>query len=116
MDVHETERREVPPGPSPGPAVLDIGRGIGAVVVFTTAALDGVEIEVRRSEGRWDGTHTAVRRRLSGGPDTPPLYAALFDRLPEGGYDFRIRGGDPSGPHLTIDVQEGRVGELRYPG
>jgi hypothetical protein len=115
LGLHEARRREVPPGPSRGPAVLDIGPGIGAAVVFTTAALDGAEIEVKRSEGQWDGAHTAVRRRVCSDPDTPPVYAALFDRLPSGRYELRIRGADPSRPILTIDVPGGSVAEFRFP-
>ena len=48
-----------------GIAVLELGREVGAAVIYTTAALDQAEIEIRPHDGVWDGTHTAVRKRIA---------------------------------------------------
>jgi hypothetical protein len=87
-----------------GPAVLELGPGVGAAVVYTTAALDHRELEIKPTGRDWDGTHTAIRKR----PGRGPVYAALFYGLPEGSYDIRVRGG-PS--VRTIQITEGRVTE-----
>ena len=60
------------PGPSRGPAVLDIGADVGAAIIYTTAALEGEELEIRRRGAGWDGTHKAVRRRPAAVPDAGP--------------------------------------------
>jgi hypothetical protein len=116
MGHHAAEAAEAPMGASHGLAVLDIGFDIGAAVVYTTAALDGVEIEIRRAGADWDGTHTAVRRRFAGGPDTSPVHAALFDHLHADRYDLRVRGGGPTDPVRSIDVAGGQVVEVHFPG
>jgi hypothetical protein len=103
-------------GASQGPAVLDIGSDIGAAVVYTSAALDGTEIEIRRAGADWDGTHTAVRRRLAGGPHTSAVYAALFDHLHADRYDLRVRGRGTADPVRSIDVAGGQVIEVHFPG
>lgn len=87
-----------------GPAVLELGREVGAAVVYATAALDRAEIEIRAGGGDWDGTHTAVRRR----PGAPAVYAALFFGLRQGSYEIRVRG---TGPAQTIQITGGRVTE-----
>ena len=71
-----------------GLAVLDLGREVGAAVIYTTAALDLAEIEIKPRDGDWNGHHTAVRKR----PGRPAVYAALFFALRQGGYDVRVRG------------------------
>ena len=87
-----------------GPAVLDLGAEVGAAVIYTTAALDQAELEIRPVGGVWDGTHTAVRKRPG------PVHAALFFGLREGEYDVRVRGTEPVlsvrivGGHVTEDV------------
>jgi hypothetical protein len=72
------------------PAVLELGKDVGAAVIYTTAELDGAEIEVKPRWGRWDGSHTAVRRR-PGGQGSGPVFAALFFGLSAGTYDLRVR-------------------------
>ncbi len=87
-----------------GLAVLDLGREVGAAVIYTTAALDLAEIEIKPRDGDWNGHHTAVRKR----PGRPAVYAALFFALRQGGYDVRVRG---MGPTLNLDIIGGRVTE-----
>jgi hypothetical protein len=104
---------EGPTGPSDGPVVLDIGPGVGAVVILTDAERDGSEIEVRRVGSEWDGTHVAVRSRPAAGE---PVYAAVFGQLPEGRHQFRFRWAEPHGPVVEIDVPGGSVVERVWDG
>ena len=97
------------PGVTAQPAVLELGANVGAAVVYTTAAFDGEEIEIKPDHGDWDGTHTAVRRR-PGAPGSQPHYAALFFGVRAGTYDLRLRGGLGS-----IEVSGGCVTELVWP-
>jgi len=87
------------------PAVLDIGADVGAAVIYTPAALNGAEIEIKPRCGDWNGAHTAVRRRPAG-QGSVPNYAALFYGLPAGTYDLRLRQTVRS-----IQVFGGRVTE-----
>jgi hypothetical protein len=89
--------------------VVDIGGDVGAAIVSTQAALVGSEIEIRRCDTAWDGTHVAVRERLvSGGV----MHAALFPALEYGTYEVRVRD-DAEGPVATFTVEGGRVSATR---
>jgi hypothetical protein len=87
------------------PAVLELGQGVGAAVIYTTAALDQAEIEIKPRHADWAGHHTAVRRR----PGQPPVFAALFFGLRAGRYHVRIRGTKPA---RTVHITSGRVTEV----
>jgi hypothetical protein len=99
-------------GPSEeGGVVVDIGGDVGAAIVSTPASLVGSEIEIRRCDTAWDGTHVAVRERhVSGGV----LHAALFPALDYGKYEVRLRG-DAASPVATLTVEGGRVSAARLP-
>lgn len=106
--THEPE-----PAPSAaGSVVLDIGPGVGAAVVMTPEPLSGTEIEIRRAGEAWRGTHMAVRPRHGAG-DT--RYAAIFGSLPQGSYEFRVRGVCAPTPALTLQVEEGGVALAHWP-
>jgi hypothetical protein len=92
-----------------GPAVLELGQEVGAAVIYTAAALDLAEIEIRPDDRNWNGEHTAVRKR----PGRPPVYAALFFALRQGRYQVRVRG---TGPALNVQVTGGRVTEVCMSG
>ena len=101
-------------GPSEmGSVVVDLGGDVGAAIVSTPASLVGSEIEIRRSDAVWDGTHVAVRERhVSGGV----MHAALFSGLEYGTYEVRLRG-TAAAPVTTFTVDGGRVSatRLRWP-
>jgi len=98
--------------PDPAAAiVLDIGGDIGAAVVRAPDALDGEEIEIRRSGTPWDGTHVAFHRRLLGAEQ---VVAAVFPHLPSGRWEARRRGDD-EGPVVVLDVGGGRVTRIDFP-
>jgi len=85
--------------------VLELGEDIGAAVIYTTAALEGAEIEIKPQCGQWDGTHSAVRRRV-GAPGREDIFAILYFGLRAGTYDLRLRDQARS-----IEVVGGRVTE-----
>ncbi len=69
-------------GPAPsGPAVLDIGGGIGALLVIVPAALLHTEPEVSPLDQPGAHTHTGVHARLLRGKS---LLVALFPSLAAG--------------------------------
>jgi hypothetical protein len=67
----------------PEHVMLDLGPGVGALVLHTDARLHGVEIEVSPAGRDGDRSHKQVHERPVAGR---PLYAAVFDRLPAGEY------------------------------
>ena len=73
---HSTDAR-------PEHVMLDLGPGVGALVLHTGADLHGVEIEISPSGSDNARSHKQVHERPAAGR---PLYAAVFDRLPAGEY------------------------------
>src|SRR5215472_4681773 len=109
LTVHETPLR---PSTS-GSVVLELGPGIGALVLHTPPELDGAEIEIslvadlpgepaRR-------THSRVRRRLTPGGVT---FAAVYPDLAAGDY---LIWRDASTPVVTVTVDGGQVTTARWP-
>ena len=96
-------------GPSQGAAVLDIGGDFGAAVVHTTAALEGVEIEITPDGCEWDGTHVAVRQRRSPSPDGGPIFCAVFSQLRAGVYRIRVRDEHPGHSGHLLRVERAQV-------
>jgi hypothetical protein len=109
----QSHTHEPEPVPSAaGSVVLDIGPGAGAAVVMTPGSLNGKEIEIRRAGESWRGTHMAVRPRHGTGETR---YAAIFGSLPQGCYEFRVRGACAATPALTLQVEEGGVALADWP-
>ena len=67
----------------PEHVMLDLGPGVGAVVLHTGAQLHGAEIEISPAGRDGARSHKQVHERPVGGR---PFYAAVFDRLPVGEY------------------------------
>jgi hypothetical protein len=63
--------------------MLELGPGVGALVLHTVADLHGMEIEISPSGSDDERSHKQVHERPVAGR---PLYAAVFDRLPAGEY------------------------------
>jgi hypothetical protein len=94
------------PGDAPDDAlVLDIGEGVGALVLYTSESLLGAEIEVSPDVDGAPRTHTIIRRRRVNGRD---LFAGVYPGLPEG--TWRIYGLDDR-PVGTVVIDGGRVAE-----
>jgi hypothetical protein len=71
--------------------MLDLGPGVGALVLHTEAKLHGAEIEISPRGSDDARSHKQVHERPAAGR---PLYAAVFDRLPAGEYTLWL-GGRP---------------------
>ena len=107
---------ETPLGPqaSAGSVVLELGPGIGALVLYTPPELDGAEIEispVARSAGEpARRTHSQVRRRPM---PRGAQFAAVYPGLAAGDYTI---WRDASTPVTTITIADGQVTTARWPG
>jgi hypothetical protein len=106
-----TGGEQLPPPSQSGSVVLDLGGQIGAAVVYTPLDLLGSEIEIRPAGGQWTGAHTAVRERHA--PDGV-VAAALFEKLPAGTYELRLRPPIDDAPAARIEVTGGRVAQTRW--
>ena len=92
--------------PAGGPAVLDIGGDVGALVLYLDRSWLGTEIHVRPCGERGATTHTGVWERTVNGRD---LVVATFPGLAAGSYDIL----DPTGsPTCSVTVEGGAVVEL----
>jgi len=67
----------------PEHVMLDLGPGVGALVLRTGPDLHGAEIELSPAGRDGDRSHKQVHERPVAGR---PLYGAVFDRLPAGEY------------------------------
>ena len=92
-----------------GTVVLNIGAGIGALVIHTPGRLHGHEIEVSPVTDPARRTHAAVRARYVG---SGASFAVVIDSLPAGRYTF---WKDPVTALDEIDVPEGAVAEFTWP-
>jgi hypothetical protein len=86
---------------------LDIGDGVGTLVLYTSQRLHGQEIEVTPLGSNARRVHSAVLERSINGRT---VYAAVYPELVEGDYEvccdgaptFRISGGKIS----EVDLSE----------
>jgi hypothetical protein len=99
------------PGPSrSGSVVLNVGPGVGALVLHTPAGLDGFEIEISpRGTLAARRTHSQVRERHVGGG---VQYAAVYPELAAGEYTIWRDASTPAGD-VTIDG--GAVTSYQWP-
>ena len=88
--------------------VLDIGDGVGALVLYTPGVYRGREIEVSPVGDDARRTHTGVLERRVGGRT---FCAAVYPALAAGGW--RIWGDDPALPALAV-VVGGTVAEVDW--
>jgi hypothetical protein len=98
-------------GPSgPGTVVLDLGAGIGALILYTPAEQDGAEIEISRDdEPHAHRTHSQVRQRHMTSTTT---YAAVYPSLPAGAYTI---WRDEHSPAAKVTVDGGQVTSCHWP-
>ena len=108
---------ELPLGPSTsGSVVLELGPGIGALVLHTPPELDGTEIEISRAtlpdrEGNVPAkrTHSQVRQRITAGGTK---FAAVYPGLAAGEYTI---WRDATTPAITVTVGGGQVTSAWWP-
>jgi len=90
--------------------VLNIGENVGALVLYTPAAMDGREIEISRRTENARRTHAVVRRRDSG---SAQVFAAVYPDLPAGDYAI---WRDARTQATTATVAGGSVSSCHWPG
>ena len=98
-------------GPTgPGSVVMELGAGIGALVLYTPPGLDGEEIEISRDDEPGAGrTHSQVRARPLPGETR---YAAVYPGLRAGYYTI---WRDERTPAATVSVTGGQVSSCQWP-
>jgi hypothetical protein len=69
--------------------MLELGDGVGALVVYADAELHAVEVEISPGDDDAARAHKQVHERLV---QAQPLYAAVFDRLAAGAYTLWLDG------------------------
>ena len=89
---------------------LELGDGLGALIVHTDAAMHGVEVEISPSEDDSRRSHKQVLERFIGGQ---PAYTLVYDRLAAGTYTL---WADDTAPVRDVVVRDGAITELRWPG
>lgn len=92
-----------------GTVMLNIGAGIGAVVIYTPGSLHGHEIEVSPVDDPQRRTHAAVRARYV---RTGVCWSVVIDSLPAGRY---LVWRDPVTALGEFDVVGGAVAEFHWP-
>jgi hypothetical protein len=100
---------EVIPGASgPGTVVLELGEGIGALVLDAPAELAGREIEISPCGGG-PRTHSRVRERDTG---RGTAYAAVYPGLAAAEYTVWLDDGISAG---RVTVRGGQVARFGWP-
>jgi hypothetical protein len=92
------------------PVVLDLGDGVGALIVYTDPGLLGVEVEISPAGDDGDRQHKEVLRRAMG-PATANVL--VYDNLAEGDYTLWI---DDVAVARGAHVSSGSVAELDWRG
>src|SRR5438132_2604595 len=69
--------------------VLDIGDGVGALIVHTDPDMHGIEIEISPTGEDGRRSHKQVLERNI---DHHPAFTAVFDGLPAGAYTLWVEG------------------------
>ena len=90
----------------PEHVMLDLGPGVGALVLHTGADLHGAEIEISPSGSDDARSHKQVHERPVA---CRPLYTAVFDRLPAGEYTRSVEANDFIRTEKPIEVLADQV-------
>ncbi|MFL5914807.1 MAG: phospholipase [Gaiellaceae bacterium] len=88
---HSTDAR-------PEHVMLDLGPGVGALVLHTGAEMHGKEIEISRAGHDGERSHKQVHERPVAGR---PLYGAVFDSLAAGEYTLWL-DDQPLRRHVAV--------------
>jgi hypothetical protein len=92
----------------PGSVVLELGEGVGALILDAPQELHGHEIEISPLPGG-PRTHSLVRERHTA---TNTVYAAVYPALAEGDYVVWGQDGIPAG---RVSIRGGRATRFRWP-
>jgi len=92
----------------PGSVILELGEGIGALILEAPPGLHGQEIEISPSAGG-PRTHSLVRERRTAAGRS---YAAVYPVVPAGEYTVWRDDGTPAG---QVTVHGGQASRFRWP-
>ena len=92
----------------PEQVILDIGGGLGALIVHTDAGMIGVEVEISATGCDRERSHKDVLEREIQGR---PAYTAVFDKVREGSYTLWV---DDVARERGVVVTGGMVAELDW--
>ena len=92
----------------PGSVILELGEGVGALILEAPPVLRGREIEISPAAGG-PRTHSLVRERVTAGGRS---YAAVYPDLAAGDYVVWREDGLPAG---RVTVHGGRASRFRWP-
>jgi hypothetical protein len=101
-EAHATRRH-------PEYVVLDIGDGVGALILHADAALHGVEVEISPVGRDDDRSHKDVLERSI---DGRPAYTAVFDQLAAGTYTLWTHGVARA---RGVVVTGGEIAQVHWP-
>jgi hypothetical protein len=94
--------------PHPEFVVLELGDGVGALIIHAAAELHGIEIEISPADEDARRSHKEVlERRTADGP----AFTAVFDGLAAGSYTLWLKG-EPRTRGVTIE--DGAIVELDW--
>jgi hypothetical protein len=82
----------------PEHVMLDLGPGVGALVLHTGVGLHGAEIEISPEGRDEERSHKQIHERPVAGR---PLYGAVFDSLPAGEYTLWLND-QPLRRHVAV--------------
>jgi len=85
---------------------LDIGNGLGALVISPSERFRNLEIEISRVDGDGPRVHTGVHER---GSDAGHTLTAIFGSLPAGRYVI-WEDAETAGP--VVEVPDGAVAQI----
>jgi len=88
--------------------VLDIGGDIGALILYTGADLNGLEIELSRALPGADRFHNQVHERWFQGR---VAFAAVYPEIHAG--EYHVWGNAPE-PVETVTIRGGQVTEIDW--
>ena len=92
----------------PGSVILELGEGVGALILDAPPELHGHEIEISPLAGG-PRTHSRVRERQTA---TRTVHAAVYPALAEGDYVVWRADGIPAG---RVSIRGGRATRFRWP-
>ena len=117
-DLHEHLHSHHPAHPLPGEAysarkrpgfvMLDIGAGVGALIVHADPGMHGVEVEISPTGDDQCRSHKEVLERAI---DGRPAFTAVFDQLAAGTYTLWARG-EPLAREIA--VTGGAIAQLHW--
>jgi hypothetical protein len=107
-DARPKAAEERPTGPSRGVCV-DIGEGVGALVLYAGADREGLEPEIHQFDEPDRRQHVWVLERLVA---SGPVFAAVFPSLPEGRYGVCSPEGVAAAQE--VEIVGGQVTEARW--